>query len=109
MINGDSNCCGITGKRKRTDQTTIQFFVRSLPKEKTLVENDKTNDLVGKSPSTFHLETWKITNEIISKISVILKSDYVCHASDLKDMIMLMKEFIFMILNENAEEACNHI
>ncbi|KAH0705182.1 hypothetical protein KY289_010258 [Solanum tuberosum] len=99
MISSD-NDNGITGKRKRTDQTPIQFFVRSLPQAKTLVE---------KIPTTFHLETWKITNEIISKISTILKSDYICHASDLKDMIMLMKKFTFMILNENAEEALNHI
>uniref|UniRef100_M1DDN0 HECT-type E3 ubiquitin transferase n=1 Tax=Solanum tuberosum TaxID=4113 RepID=M1DDN0_SOLTU len=155
MIDSD-NYHGITGKRKRTDQTPIQFFVRSLSKTETLVirgysndsieitknkirmitgmpedhqrliyngkqlscqsetlafyniQNDTTIHLVGKMP-TYHLQTWKITTEIISKISMIFNSDYVCHSSDLKDMTMLMKEFTFMILNKNAEEACHNI
>ncbi|KAK4726845.1 hypothetical protein R3W88_031762 [Solanum pinnatisectum] len=146
MINSDNNH-GITGKRKRTDQTPIQFFIRSLSKTETLVirgysndsvevtktkirmitgmpedhqrliyngrqlscqsetlafynvQNDTTIHLVGKMPGTFHLQTWKITNEIISKISAILKSDYVCSASDLKAMGMLVRQF--------TDKACN--
>ncbi|KAH0705181.1 hypothetical protein KY289_010257 [Solanum tuberosum] len=148
MLNSDNNC-GITGKRKRTDQTPIQFFVRSLSKTETLVirgysndsvevtknkirmitgmpedhqrliyngrqlscqsetlafynvQNDTTIHLVGKMPSTYHLQTWKITNEIILKISTIMESDYVCSASDLKAMGMLVRQF--------TDKAYNHI
>uniref|UniRef100_K4DH28 HECT-type E3 ubiquitin transferase n=1 Tax=Solanum lycopersicum TaxID=4081 RepID=K4DH28_SOLLC len=148
MFNSDNNR-SIIRKRKRTNQTPIQLFVRSLSKTETTlvlrgysndtvevtknkirmltgipednqrliyngrhlscdretlsfynVENDTTIHLFGKMRRSTY--TWKITNEMISRIATIMGSDHVCSDSDLKDMEMLVRQF-------SEKGGCNDI
>ena len=64
-------------------------------------EKIRALNLVGRRSITFDLQAWKITNEIILKISEILKSDHVCSDSDFGGLGMLVKQL--------TDKACNHI